>query len=325
MRALYETLKLPDPAAWRQAIRMTSAALLAYVATGLVGLQHGYWAVITCLVIVQGSLGATLNAGLTRVAGTAAGAVIGGLGALLLRLYAGVPEWIILLLVIIPLALLAASRALFRLGPLTGALVLLLAGSGNLGFALSRVAEIALGTLIGVVVSLFVLPERATAVLVERAAAILELLGAFTVVLLSDNNPQAHERIALKLRGGFAQLQNDMKEVENERNAHLLRNDPIAERLSRHMQRLRTDVNMLGRAVTSGEGSDSQHELAERIRRHFVGYAAAMRNQAGLPEAMQLNDLHLDSASDTPLRFALLTLQMEFKALHETLQQRTEG
>ena len=50
-------------------------------------------------------------------------------------------------------------------------------------------------------------PERATAVLVERAAAILETLGGFAVVLLTDSSSPEHERIALKIRGNFAQLQ----------------------------------------------------------------------------------------------------------------------
>ena len=148
--------------------------------------------------------------------GTAAGAIAGGIGALLLHVVPAIPQWIILLAVIAPLAVLASSKAIFRLAPLTGALVLLLAGTASLGFALSRVAEIALGTIIGVLFSLFFLPERATAVLVERAAAILETLGGFAVVLLSSPDSPDHERIALKIRGLFAQLQNDLKEVEQE-------------------------------------------------------------------------------------------------------------
>ncbi len=299
---------------------MTSAALLAYAATGLVGLNHGYWAVITCLVIVQGSLGATISAGLARVAGTAVGAIVGGIGALVPLMVHGVPEWVVLLLVIAPLALLASSRAIFRLAPLTGGLVLLLAGSSSLGFALSRIAEIALGTVIGVLASLFVLPERATAILAERAASLLEQLGAYTVVLLSPDNAQAHERAALKIRGGFALLQNDLKEVENERSAHLLRSDPFPERLSRHLQRLRTDVNMLGRCSAS-EGKELHAELAEQIRRLFESYAAVLRHRAALPPGQHLDDVMLGNTSDTPLGFALLTLQAEFKALRETLEQ----
>jgi uncharacterized membrane protein YccC len=320
MRALVNGFKQPTRTVWRHAIRMSSAALFAYLVTDLVGLHRGYWAVITCLVVIQGSLGATISAGIARVAGTAAGAAAGGAGAILALLVPAIPQWVILLLVIAPLALLSASRAIFRLAPLTGALVLLLAGAGSLGFAFSRVAEIGLGTVIGVLFSLFVLPERATASLVARAASILELLGPFAVVLLTDNASPEHERIALRLRSAFAQLQTDMKEVEQERVAHLLRSDPFAERLMRHLQRLRTDVNMLGRAVLTDD-KDAHLELAERIRALFLGYAAALREKAALPAAEQFDDLRCTEAPETPAGFAVLTLQGEFKALHETLRQ----
>lgn len=311
---------MPNRAAWRHAVRMTVAALLAYFATGIVGLHNGYWAVITCLVIVQSSLGATLSAGLARVAGTAAGALLGGAGALLPRVFPWLPEWAVLLLVIAPLALLGSSQAIFRLAPLTGALVLLLTGTSSLGFAFSRIAEIALGTVIGVLASLLVLPERAVSVLVEHAAALLEQLGGMAEVVLSGNDPQAYERIALKLRSGFAQIQNDMKELQNERQARLSKDDPFPERLVRHLTRLRTDVNMLGRAAMSDGSAPAHAELAQRISAIFSDYAAALRHHAQLPEAAHLNGLVKDDASG-PLGFALLTLQIELKALNETLLQ----
>jgi uncharacterized membrane protein YccC len=68
------------PPAWRKAVRMT-AAVLAYLDTARFGLPEGYWAVITCLVIGQGLLGATLDAGISRTYGTVVGGVSGGAGA----------------------------------------------------------------------------------------------------------------------------------------------------------------------------------------------------------------------------------------------------
>jgi uncharacterized membrane protein YccC len=323
MRALLNAFPWPNRAGWRQATRMTLAALLAHLSTGLVGLHQGYWAVITCLVIIQGSLGATISAGVTRVAGTAVGAVIGGIGALLLRMYWGLPEWMILLIVIIPLSLLAASLSIFRLAPLTGALVLLVAGSSNLTFALSRLAEIALGSAIGVLVSLFVLPQRATSVLTEHAATILEQLGEFSVVLLSGADPHARERMAAKLRAAFAQIQNDMKEVENERGARLLRNDPFPERLSRHLQRLRTDVNMLGRAVALHADSITNAELATSIKLQFIAYADTLRSHAKTTHHEWLNPLSPDVSPETPLGFALTVLQQELVEMDYTLSEWT--
>lgn len=301
---------------------MTLAALLAYLCTDMVGLHHGYWAVITCLVVIQSSLGATISAGMTRVAGTAAGAIVGVLGVLMLQMYLRLPEWLTLLAVIAPLSLLAAWRALFRLAPLTGALVLLLAGSGNLTFALSRVAEIALGSAIGVFVSLFVLPERATPVLIKRAALILEQLGEFAVMLLSEAEQQSHELIASQLRNVFVQIQSDKKEVENERSVYLLRADIFPESLIRHLQRLRTDLNMLGRAASAIDDRTLYPELAKSIKLQFMTYAAVLRGNAELSEELISNETVLAFPPETPLGFALSTLYGEFVALNETLQQR---
>src|SRR5258708_13184052 len=64
---------LPTRPVWRQAVRMTVAALVAYLGTVWLGLAEGYWAVITCLVIVQSTLGGTLNAAVSRITGTVAG------------------------------------------------------------------------------------------------------------------------------------------------------------------------------------------------------------------------------------------------------------
>src|SRR6185437_14021858 len=97
---------------------LTAAALSLLIAEAL-ALPQGFWAVITALIIVQGSLGGTLGAGLDRVVGT---------------------------LAVAPVALLAAIRPSFRVAPVTAAIVLL-ASSGTaspLAAALDRVGEIAL-------------------------------------------------------------------------------------------------------------------------------------------------------------------------------------
>jgi uncharacterized membrane protein YccC len=314
-------LPAPNRAGWHQAIRMTCAALLANVATALVGLPHGYWAVITCLIIVQGSLGATIGAGIARLAGTAAGVVLGGVGVLLLRVDAQLPEWLVLLIVIAPLALLVASRPIFKFAPFTGALVLLLAGSGDLTFALNRIGEIALGCIIGVLVSLFVLPERATAVLVNHAAATLEQLGEFAMVLLVGTDPQTRANFEFKMRHAYVQIQNDLKEVDNERSVLLLRSDPFPERLLRHMQRLRTDVNMLGRAVARQGENDDLGELGNSIKLQFHSAAAVLRSRRVPEMTGWLRQTPRIADAETPLGFAVATLQHEFTELEACLRE----
>ena len=63
----------------RQTLRVTIATGAAYVAYKLLGLQQGYWAVFTVLIVMQGSIGGTLGAATERMIGTLAGAVLGGL------------------------------------------------------------------------------------------------------------------------------------------------------------------------------------------------------------------------------------------------------
>jgi len=324
-RWLRELFRLPAPnrAGWHQVIRMVVAALLAFLGTGLVGLNHGYWAVITCLIIVQGSLGATIGAGILRLAGTAAGVVLGGFGVFLLKLQ--LPEWLVLLLVIAPAAMLVASKPVFRLAPFTAALVLLLAGTGDFAFALGRVAEIALGCGIGILVSLLVLPERATGVLVNHSAAILEQLGEFALVLLAGQDPPARQRFEWKMRDAFAQLQNDLKEVAHERSLLLLRSDPFPEQLVRHVQRLRTDVNMLGRAVPEPVAQDGHAELGAWIRRQFKTLASALRTRTMAGPHDPLDHATLGGSVTAPLDFAIATLQREIDELRETLDGRAAG
>jgi uncharacterized membrane protein YccC len=321
LRALVQ-LPAPNRAGWHQAIRMVLAALLANLATILVGLNHGYWAVITCLIIVQGSLGATIGAGISRLAGTAAGVVLGALGVLLQRLSLHLPEWLVLLIVITPAALLVASRPVFRFAPFTAALVLLLAGSGDFTFALDRVAEIALGCGIGILVSLFVLPERATVVLVTHAATILEQLGEFAVVLLAGTDQPERQGFEWKMRNAFAQIQNDLKEVDHERSVLLLRKDPFPERLVRHLQRLRTDVNMLGRATAPPVEHDGYAELGMAIRSYFKTLAAALRGRTVVTAQDTLDQATTDGSAATPLGFAIATLQHELNDLNQTLSAR---
>jgi Fusaric acid resistance protein-like len=85
-------------------------------------MSQSYWAVITALIIVQGSVGGTLAAGLDRFVGTLAGAVLGAAAALAGEFWR-VPQVLLLLLAVAPVALLAAIRPSFRIAPVTAAIV----------------------------------------------------------------------------------------------------------------------------------------------------------------------------------------------------------
>ncbi len=50
----------------RQTLRVTIATGAAYVAYKSLGLQQGYWAVFTVIIVMQGSIGGTLGAATER-------------------------------------------------------------------------------------------------------------------------------------------------------------------------------------------------------------------------------------------------------------------
>ena len=68
---------LPQPLVLRHATRMTVAAILAFAAAWAFALPENYWAVISAIVVMEGSLGGTLGASLDRLMATMAGAIVG--------------------------------------------------------------------------------------------------------------------------------------------------------------------------------------------------------------------------------------------------------
>src|ERR1700731_3198471 len=139
----------------RLVVRALIAAALSFLAADALALPQSYWAVITALIVVQGSLGGTLAAGLDRLVGTLAGAAIGAVAALA-RQYWDVPPVVLLVPAVAPVAFLAALRPSFRVAPVTAAIVLL-ANTSNVSpitSAMHRIVEIALGTVVGIIVSI---------------------------------------------------------------------------------------------------------------------------------------------------------------------------
>src|SRR3954469_864313 len=61
----------------RHAVRVSAAVVAAYALATLLRLPQGYWAVFTAVIIVQGSLGATITASIERFMGTVVGALVG--------------------------------------------------------------------------------------------------------------------------------------------------------------------------------------------------------------------------------------------------------
>jgi len=241
---LFATL---TPAAWRQAVRMTVAAVSAYLGTAWFGLPEGYWAVITCLVIVQGSLGSTLSAGISRVHGTVIGALL-GLGGALIHVWLALPTAWALGLLVLPLSLLAAHNLRYRLAPVTAALVLLAIqpGDGLFAIALYRIAEILLGAVIGIAAALLVLPDRGGTEVRVHGASALKILGELVRRQVTDAG--GVDELGARLQEYIAGVEAAGEDVVQERYYHLS-GEPASGPLLRILRRLRTDVGMIGRTA----------------------------------------------------------------------------
>lgn len=290
----------------RLALRMTVSGVVAFALAELFRLEQGYWAVFTAIIVVQASVGRSLKTGIDRLLGTIGGAAYGALVGLALPHADPVMRGVTLAAAVAPLALLAALRASFRIAPVTAVIVLLsTAGEsvGPLAAAAGRVSEIGLGCLVGLAVSLLVLPARAHGLVARTASRSLtlqaELLGETSRRLGGAGDPERarslHDRSAALLR----QLDMIGREAERERRSRLS-GAPDAEPLIRAVRRLRADLLVIaragaaplaepGRALLQGPAEAALAAVAETLRGAAAALAAG-RDPPGIAGALAALD-----------------------------------
>lgn len=174
--------RLPTRAeAWprvRLALQTALAAAGAYAVAMTLNLPQGYWAVVTAVLVVQSSVGASLGLAFDRLIATILGA---GAGGLLLALFGERPLVVLVIvsLCTFVLAYLAAGRPSLRLAPVSAIIVILadLQNGTPLVSAANRVLEITIGALIALAVSLFVFPSRAGRGLAHKIGEMLPMLA----------------------------------------------------------------------------------------------------------------------------------------------------
>jgi hypothetical protein len=160
-----------------------------------------------------------------------------------------------------PVAMLAAIRPSFRIAPVTAAIVLFTTRSNTspITSAMDRVIEIALGTIIGIIVSILVLPSRAQRICFERSAEMLKRLAQVLVLHLQPPGAAKPDEIECLNERVRAELTKVEAAADEARREHLIRvaEGPVPERLVRTLRRLRSDVAFVGRA-TAGNDFDWQ-------------------------------------------------------------------
>ena len=241
----------------RLALRMTIASLFTYALGNLLGLQQSLWAVLTSIIVMQASVGASLKAMVDRLTGSLGGAVAGVVVLLgLHRFGLGLP-WLTLAIGVPPLALLAALKPSYRVAPITFVILVMspnLQALGPVEFAVQRMAEIALGSLIALVVSLFVAPARAHDALAEAAAqalrAMAEVMDALKTGVTGPVDSEALMAAHDRVRRAIGKAESAAEEALRERSSFLTGSaDP--QPLCRTLRRLRHDLAALGRTMTT--------------------------------------------------------------------------
>lgn len=236
----------------RQTLRVTIATGVAYVAFRLFGLQQGYWAVFTVLIVMQGSIGGTLGAATERMIGTLAGAIVGGLAA---AFHSNTSSGIGIALVLVTCATVwgAAIRPQLRVAPVTAAIMLLTepAGAPVEQFVVDRIIEIGMGGLIGVLATVLIFPARSHAVVVARSVVVLTRIQR---LLLSEADALERGEALVPstehpvLRQALTAVEQAMKDADRER-ASRLADHSIPPAIPRTLWRVRNDLVAIGNVL----------------------------------------------------------------------------
>ncbi|TAL04514.1 MAG: FUSC family protein [Rhodospirillaceae bacterium] len=218
-------------------------------------LPQGYWAVFTAVLVTQSSVGGSVTTGIDRLIGTVGGVAYSVLIATTMP-HETLPDMTLAIAAaLLPLTFLAALNTSFRVAPVT-AIILLLApasGIGPLTAAVDRVFEIGLGSVVGIVVSLLVFPARAHALVTTAAAETLLLYARLLATLLDRAAGAEALDVTARhnvIRAALTRVETLAAEARRERSSRLTL-DPDTAPLARTLRRLRSDLVIIDRAVTT--------------------------------------------------------------------------
>lgn len=184
----------------RHGVKTGLAALLAYGLAGLIGLQYGYWAALSAVIVMQLSVADSLQMCWYRLSGTAVGAVI-GMAAILAFPETRVWTAIALFLAVGFCAYMTRYNSRYRMAAITASIVLLasLGQEHRLYFGFERVVEIFIGVTCAFAVSVLLWPLREGRALLERLRIefreCAELLTALAEAYLDRREPPARSRL----------------------------------------------------------------------------------------------------------------------------------
>jgi uncharacterized membrane protein YccC len=255
----------------RHGVRITAAGVLSFALAQALALPQGYWAVFTAVLVVQGSVGGSLKASIDRLLGTLLGAVYGAAIATLVPHNDALMMGVALTISLTPLALLAALNPSYRVAPITAVILLLGSAGTTEGPFLAaglRTIEVSLGGLVGMAVSLFLLPARAHALLGEAANRVLQRLAQLLADLIAGLIAPSDAKAILarndEVRLALSALENISDEAARERRNYLS-DDSDPEPVTRTLRRVRHDLVLIGRLAAEPLPSELRARLAQPL------------------------------------------------------------
>ncbi|MBX9942601.1 MAG: FUSC family protein [Reyranella sp.] len=281
---------------------MTLAAVAALLVTQALGLPVPLWSVLTALIVMQLSVGRSLRTSVDYLLGTIGGTIYGGVLALLIPHGREGALLAVLVLAVAPLAVLAAFKRNLNAVPVASIIIVLMPAISHaspLDQAVYRVVEVALGVVVGLLVSFLVLPAGAHQQARQEAARVLDLLARSLVSLLGGPAGRQDRPALVRLYDAtgqaLAQLETSAAEGESERRARLS-SDPDTSPLRRTLQRLRHDIIMIGRSVEVAMTADLQARLgpplaafAAAAAEHLTAEGAALVARRLPPDGIALD------------------------------------
>jgi uncharacterized membrane protein YccC len=230
---------------------------LTLLVSQLFHLRFALWAVLTAVLLTQLNVGRSLKATDDYLVGTLGGAIFAGVVGALIPHNGEISLAVALVMTLIPVSFLAAEDARFGTAPFTAVLVLLapiITHLGSIASASERVIEVAVGCIVGLVVSYAVLPAHAYDSSINSAARLLDLMARALHMLVEGMPGGLDEAAALhvvrEIDTAYTALSAVASEGAHERTAYRASAPDLAPLLLA-LWRLRDDFVTIGRVAVA--------------------------------------------------------------------------
>lgn len=238
--------------------RVTIAALATLILAKLLGVSMILWAVLTAVLLTQMSVGRSVKATIDYTVGTLGGTIYAGLVTSFIPHTDDVSLAVQLAIALTPLAFIAAISSRYTVAPSTAVLVVLaptLTHATPLASATEQVIEVALGAVVALIVSLVVFPARASVMVKEAAADMLDLIGQILPGLFAGYTQGADAaeitRLQRTVGAAFARLDAFSMDVRHEKKTAFFADELDFNSLRYNLLRIRHDLIIIGRSAVT--------------------------------------------------------------------------